>query len=107
MFYSLGGIFAKLAAQEDFLSFKFLVFYGLEIVILGIYALGWQQFIKRLPLTAAYANKATGVIWGCIWGGLFFHERMSFGKIIGILLVISGIILFAFSDRDKEISDGH
>lgn len=38
MVYSTSGIFSKLAAQETFLSFKFCLFYGAVIALLGIYA---------------------------------------------------------------------
>ena len=51
-------VLSKLAAGEAFLSLRFCLFFGGEFVLLGIYALGWQQILKRLPLTVAYTNKA-------------------------------------------------
>ena len=95
MLYSLSGIASKLAAKEQFLSFKFCFFYGCIIALLGIYAIGWQQCIKRLPLTTAFANKAITVVWGIIWGFLFFKESITFGKVIGAVLVIIGVVLYA------------
>ena len=55
MVYSMSGIFSKLASGEPFLSLKFCLYYGGVIAILGVYALGWQQIVKRLPLTVAFA----------------------------------------------------
>lgn len=98
MIYSLNSILSKLASNESFLSIKWILLYAGVIFLLGIYAIGWQQIIKRMPLTSAYANKAITTIWGLIWGTLFFQERITIGKILGVLLIVSGIILFSTSD---------
>ena len=49
--YSVGNVFSKLAADVPFLSPRFILYYGIVLLILGIYAIGWQQVIKRMPLT--------------------------------------------------------
>lgn len=67
-----------------------------------VYALGWQQVIKRMPLTTAFANKAVTIVWGIIWGIVFFHEAISIGKIIGAFLVIIGVVLFSYSDEKEK-----
>ena len=69
--------------------------------MLGIYAVVWQQIIKKLPLTLAYANKAVTVIWGLIWGLLFFGEKITPLKVIGAVIVITGIAVYAFSDKEN------
>ncbi len=102
MLYSTGGIVSKLAAGQPFMSLPFILLYGLEILILGLYAVGWQQFIKRMPLSVAYANKAVTVIWGCVWGVLVFHERLSVGKVVGGLMVLAGVILYGLEDGRTE-----
>ena len=38
------------------------------LAALVAYAFGWQQVIKHLPLTTAYANKAVTVVWGILLG---------------------------------------
>ncbi|MBR2592017.1 MAG: transporter [Oscillospiraceae bacterium] len=100
--YSLTSVFSKLAAGQEFLSLPFCLYYGAVIVLLGVYAIGWQQVIKRLPLTAAYANKAVTVVWGFLYGILFFREAVTPMKVIGLLTVVAGVVLFAFSDEAKE-----
>lgn len=104
MVYSVSGILSKLAAGQAFLSLPFLLLYGGEILLLAFYAIGWQQFMKRMPLSAAYANKAVTVIWGCVWGVLIFREQLSAGKIVGGLLVLVGVALYGWADgkADKE-----
>ena len=102
MLYSVSGIFSKLAAQTDFLSLPFCLYYGGVLLLLGIYAIAWQQIIKRMPLTTAFANKAMTVVWGMVWGILFFKESLSFGKLVGAALVIAGVVIFGRADAEDE-----
>lgn len=93
LIYSLFGMFSKLASQHPFLSGKFILYYSIVILNLGLYAICWQQFIKRLSLVTAFANKSITVIWGILWGFLFFNERITIFKIIGATIIVFGIIL--------------
>ncbi len=97
--FSLSGLFSKLASGESFLSLNFCLFYGGVIIILGIYAICWQQIIKRMPLSLAYANKAITVIWGMIWGILIFKEQIKIQQIIGATIVIIGVVLYSMENR--------
>lgn len=99
--YSLGGVFSKLAAGEDFFSVPFFIFYSMVLVIMAVYAIGWQQIIKKFPLSLAFANKAITLVWGFLWGLLLYNEPVSWQKIVGILLVMVGIYTYSLS-REKE-----
>ena len=101
MVYSTSGIFSKNASGYPFLGTGFILNYGMVIVLLGFYAIGWQQIIKRMPLTSAYANRAVSVIWGLVYGVIFFHEPVTLGKLAGIALIVAGVVLFALSDRQE------
>lgn len=103
--YSVSAVFSKLGSAQPFLSTKFCIFYGIVLFLLALYTVCWQQILKHLPLTAAYANKAVTVVWGIIWGMLIFGEELTPGKTIGAVFVICGIILFATGegkDQGKE-----
>ena len=102
MVYSLTGFFSKSAAGYSFLSKEFILFYGLEILLLVIYAIGWQQILKNMPLSSAFSYKGITIIWALIWGKVFFGESLTFNKALGALLVISGIVLYAYGDRENE-----
>lgn len=102
MFFSLGGIFSKLASKQPFLSLKFILCYGALLFIMFVYAIGWQQIIKRLPLTMAYANRAITIVWGIIWGLLFFNEKLNLGKVIGAVIVIAGVLLYVTESEEGE-----
>ena len=97
--FSLSGVCAKMASQQDFLSFWFVFWYGLVILDLGIYAIVWQQIIKHLPLNTAYANKAVTIAWGILWGTLFFQETIKWNMIVGALIVIVGVIVVVRADE--------
>ena len=98
MLYSASGIISKLAAGQPFLSPRFCLYYAIIIALLGIYAVAWQQIIKRLPLTTAFANKAVTVVWGMVWGLVWFQEQITLGKALGGALVILGVVIFARAD---------
>ena len=102
MVYSVSNILSKLAADTEFLSLPFCLCYGGMILLLGIYAIAWQQIIKVMPLTTAFANKAVTVVWGLVWGMLFFREALTPGKLVGALLVIAGVALYGFADGEEE-----
>lgn len=100
--YSLSAVCSKLAGAQPALSVRFCVCYGAVIVLLGLYALGWQQIIKRLPLTVAFANKAVTVFWGLVWGRLFFDEAVTPGKVLGVALVFCGVLLYGQADGQQQ-----
>lgn len=91
--YTLSSVVAKLATGRELFSLSFFLFYGLEIVILGIYAILWQQMIKRFELSVAYANRAMALLWSALWAVILFHENLSVKQILGIVLVITGTVV--------------
>lgn len=101
IFFSAAPVCAKLAGQKEFMSLPFLFYYGVSVAILGIYALVWQQIIKGMPLTAAYANRAVTVVWGIVWGVAFFGEKPRLPQVLGAGIIIAGVILYAFG-QGKE-----
>lgn len=105
VFYSLAGILSKLASGVSFFSAPFLGLYIGILAILGIYAIGWQQILIRLPLTTAYSNRAVTVVWGLLWGLLFFNEPITLGKVIGAVVIIIGIVLYSYADNESQATD--
>lgn len=101
LIYSINSIVAKFASAEEF-GLKFILLYGLEVVILGIYAILWQQVIKKFELSVAYANKAVTLIWAMLWGAVLFKEQITMNKVAGILLVIVGIVILNSKETEKE-----
>lgn len=103
--YSMSSILTKKAALAEFLSMRFLILYGLVLVCVGIYALVWQQVIKNLPLNVAFANKSVTIIWGMLWGSIFFHESITPKMVLGALIVIAGVIMVITGGEKEEKED--
>ena len=100
--YSSTSFFSKNASMQEFLSPAFFAFYAGMIVVLGIYAVGWQQVIKHLPLTLAFANKAVTVAWGVCWSVFFFHEAITAQMVVGAIIVMIGVALFSYADAKEQ-----
>ena len=102
LFYSCSSVLSKLAAGQEFLSWGFILCYGGMFVILVIYAIGWQQILKRLPLTVAFANKAVTLVWSTVFGALLFKESIHINQLIGCALAVAGVVLFVQPDMDEQ-----
>ena len=87
------GIFSKLASSQEFLSFNFFAMYAAQVFVLGIYALLWQQIIKKVELSIAYANRATSLIWSMLWAHFIFGDQITLKNIIGVIIVVAGTII--------------
>ena len=97
-FVSFGAVCSKMAGRQEFLSVPFFAFYGALILILFIYAILWQQVLKRLSLVIAYACKGIGIIYGIVWGIVFFKEEITWKMIAGAVLVLIGVYIFILGE---------
>ncbi|MGI6020475.1 MAG: transporter [Lachnospiraceae bacterium] len=91
--YTLSSIFSKLSSNYEVMSPMFIVCIGLEVLALGVYAIFWQQIIKRFDLSLAYANRASAIFWSMIWAALLFGEEITLKNIIGVIVIFAGIML--------------
>lgn len=99
--YTLSSVVAKFATGQELFSFSFFLFYGLEIVILGVYAILWQQMIKRFDLSVAYANRAMALLWSAVWAIVLFRDTLALKQVIGIAFVVLGTVIVN-SDQKQE-----
>jgi drug/metabolite transporter (DMT)-like permease len=91
--YTVSSVMAKFASGFEFLSTEFILFYCAEISVLGIYAVLWQQVIKKVDLSVAYANRSIALIWSMAWAVIFFQEAITLKNAIGVLIVVVGTII--------------
>ena len=75
LIYSCYALCGKFASTQEFLSKNFILLYGAVFFIMCIYAVLWQQVLKKIPLSVASANKAVTIIWGIIFGKIVFDEK--------------------------------
>ena len=102
---SFGGVVSKTASGLPFLSLKWILLYGVLLLILGLYAIFWQQLLRHIMLSRAYACKSVTIVWGMIWGVLFFHELLTVKHIIAGVLVIAGVVLIASGKETHDTAD--
>ncbi|MDO5701858.1 MAG: EamA family transporter [Lachnospiraceae bacterium] len=102
--YTGSGICAKMAASHpgsielfgrtiNWMSPTGYFWLFMEVVCLGLYAVLWQQIIKRFDLSVAYCNRAFAVCWSFLWGVLLFGEKVKPLNIVGIAIVLAGILM--------------
>ena len=100
--YTFSGIMSKNASANGDNLVKFLVFFGLEFMLLAVYAILWQQMIKRFELSVAYANRSMAVLWSMLWAVLFFHDEITMKNIIGVLFVTVGTVIINTDFKNTE-----
>ena len=99
--YSLSTVAANMASKHEFLSFGYIMFFGLDFVILAVYAILWQQIIKKFELSIAYANKSVTLLWSMLWNYLIFSTGITPGKVAGVVLVMIGVIIMNLGGGQK------
>ena len=91
--YSLSTVAGNMASKYPFLSWNYILYFGIDFCILAVYALMWQQVIKKFQLSIAYANKALTLMWSMLWNFLIFSQGITPWKVVGVLLVVAGVII--------------
>ena len=99
--YSLTAITTKLASNYEAMSFLWMLFLGLTVVILGTYAIVWQQAMKPFDASVAYSNKSVCFVWQILIAAILFGEGLTFQNINGSILIIGGTFIVA-SSADEE-----
>ena len=89
--YTFSGIAAKFASSHPFFSLEFIFWFGLEFVFLVIYALAWQQIIKKIDISIAYSNRALAIFWSMLWAAFIFREQITLQNVCGVLIIAIGV----------------
>ena len=91
--YSLASVFSKLASQKEFLSTSYILCFGVIVIILGVYAILWQQVLKQVPLSFAMANKPVALVLSILWAFVLFDEVLAAKTIVGIAIILAGLAI--------------
>ena len=103
LLFSLTSVFSKLASvyynKEGLHSPLLYVFLFLMIANCGIYAIAWQQVIKKFSLSTAYANKSVYLLWSQVWAVIIFHANLSVQNMnrTFMLIMLAGTFFSAIS----------
>lgn len=102
---SLSTVFGKLASAHPTMSLPFLMWYAADVAALGIFAILWQQILKKMPLSIAYSSRPIVTILGVFYGVFIFGDKLSPTAILGILIILVGIWLVTAEPKEKDPSD--
>lgn len=69
------------------------------IGVMGLYAVLWQQILKRVELSLAYMFKGTSIVFVMLLAHVIFGEQITWNNIIGAIIIILGIVLYAYSSK--------
>ena len=105
LIYSLYTVLGKYAARYDAFSFNWCCFYAAIVGVLGLYAILWQQVLKKVRFPIAMCNKAVTIVWGMLFSALLFGEQITLKKVLGAAIILCGILLLSVADKDSAASD--
>jgi undecaprenyl phosphate-alpha-L-ara4N flippase subunit ArnE len=91
---SFGAVFLKLGAVRltglmSLLNWRLALGVGLYLGSSVFYGLG----IRHGQLSVLFPMVAVGYIWTLLWARLFFRERFTRTKLLGLGLVLAGVVL--------------
>ena len=95
--YACESIFTKLASTQEPMSLPWIACIGGAVAVLGVYAIIWQQIIKRVPVSDAYMFKGSSLIFVMLFSVIFFGDSITQTNVIGAAMIVGGICLFAKS----------
>lgn len=99
---SSSGVFLKFASMYEFLSFRYVLYFGVTVLVMGIYAVLWQEVLKLIPLNKAYLYKSSGIGISLMYAYIIFGESITVYNILGCAMIITGIIILSYKRRQAE-----
>ena len=100
--FSFAGVMSKNAALSGIGSVRFLMFVGAQVMILGVFAIIWQQVLKRVSLITATSFRGIVVILSLVWAAVIFRETVTMLNIIGSAVIAAGIYFVASDEVSSE-----
>lgn len=97
LLYACVGILTKYASLQEFMSWNYMLGLIGAVCVMGLYAVLWQQVLKRIELSVAYMFKGTSIVFIMLLANALFGEQITWNNIIGAIIIIVGIVLFAYN----------
>lgn len=95
LLYACVTLYTKYASQQEMGSVAYCLGLAGAIGVMGLYAICWQQILKRVELSTAYMFKGTSLIIVMLFAYALFGEQITATNIIGSVVIVGGIMLFA------------
>lgn len=95
LLYACTSVCTRFAAQYDFMSWGYWAGLAGAIGVMGVYAVCWQQILKRVELSTAYMFKGTSLVFVMLLAWMLFGEQITLYNLLGSCVIIAGIALYA------------
>lgn len=96
LFYSILIIITKLISDYPLISWGLILGLSLVFLLFFIYAVVWQQLLKKVSLSVAYMFKGSSIVFIVLASWLVFNESISLNNLLGCCLIIIGIVIMFF-----------
>ena len=100
--YSITSVFTKSASMHHVFSTQYILNLLGAICMMGAYAILWQQIIKRMQISDAYMFKGISIVFVLLLSTWLFDEIITLKNVVGSIIIILGIALFAKADKEVE-----
>ena len=104
LLYACVSLFTKYASQHEFMSWNYMLGLIGAVGIIGLYAILWQQVLKRIELSMAYMFKGTSIVFVMLLAYVLFGEQITWNNILGAIIIIVGIMLFAYDPKSSPLT---
>jgi len=99
---SFGAVFLKWGAGRLHRQWKTLILNWRLALGVAFYLLSSFFFVlgvRRGELTILYPMVSLGYVWTLLWSRIFFGEKLTRNKVVGIGMVLAGIVLLNLGNR--------
>ena len=99
---SFGGVFLKSGAGRLHRQIRTLIFnwrLAAGVVAFLVSSFFFVAGVKNGELTILYPMASFGYVWTLLWSRLFFGERFTRNKFVGIAMILIGITCLGLGNR--------
>ena len=99
LFYAGISVIMKYTGLQQPLTIEWCVGFVLLVATLGVYAVAWQQILKRIELGVAYMFKGFSLFFIMVLLAICYDEPITPMKLLATGIIIVGIALYAKSNE--------
>lgn len=99
LFYASISVIMKYTGLQQPLTMEWCVGFVLLVATLGVYAIAWQQILKRIELGVAYMFKGLSLFFIMVLLAICYGEPITPMKLLATGIIIVGIALYAKSNE--------
>ena len=99
---SFGGVFLKSGASRLHRQIRTIIFnwrLAAGVIAFLVSSFFFVAGVKNGELTILYPMASFGYIWTLLWSRLFFGERFTRNKFVGIAMILIGITCLGLGNR--------